>query len=473
METATAIAACFVPAFTVFCRVLRRKQQKRLRQSAEPLNSIEAALEAWATCQPEGYVILSSDLKKSLPKIATHIPCGSNLRSQSALCVAAPGIFCPEAKRLNEVFGINFVFGLCGRLPLFMKMLKSSEEYVHFLYFWRAFSEATRYVVGEGVASTQEDDLVVELETFRDRVLRLLESQRRLHGILKFESSAFLHAIRNAASMSATPNFWLAMEQAFRGQRITDLGVEEVTIIMLSWLHDAAAVWQQHQSLLDTNVAGASAQDAGVPVLLHVYDVSQTSRIRRFNKVLAHRLSPLKLGGIFHVGVEVNGVEWAYGYSPTESVPGISCCRPREDSQHHFRQSIQMRKSNLPAQEIMKIISDLKREYHGIDYDILRKNCCHFADDFCQRLGAGEIPRWVHRLARIGAQLDNSLRAVRKTGEIIECEGEEFRNRFGSIASLRSADEEDDNKENGDTYTSALSDPLPRARSKFSNILFS
>jgi len=56
--------------------------------------------------------------------------------------------------------------------------------------------------------------------------------------------------------------------------------------------------------------------------------------------------------------------------------------------------------------EIESLLEVLKYEYTGGDYDLLRRNCCHFADDFCQRLGVGRIPGWLYRLARIGARID-------------------------------------------------------------------
>ena len=39
-------------------------------------------------------------------------------------------------------------------------------------------------------------------------------------------------------------------------------------------------------------------------VCLHVYDVSLEEGIQKLNKVLANKLSPVKLGGVFHAGVE-------------------------------------------------------------------------------------------------------------------------------------------------------------------------
>merc|ERR1712187_894719 len=61
------------------------------------------------------------------------------------------------------------------------------------------------------------------------------------------------------------------------------------------------------------------------------------------------------------------------------------------------------------SEKIAEIIACMVEEYPGEDYDLLRRNCCHFAEDFCKRLGVGPIPAWIHRLARIGAGVATML----------------------------------------------------------------
>merc|ERR1712084_144702 len=111
-------------------------------------------------------------------------------------------------------------------------------------------------------------------------------------------------------------------------------------------------------------------------------------------------------------GVEVQSLEWSYGCSMCETLPGISCAEPKSHPQHHYRQSVNLRPTKLSPEDIGDIISALIEEYPGDDYDLLRRNCCHFADDFCQRLGVGRIPGWIHRLARLGARLDGALQVA-------------------------------------------------------------
>jgi hypothetical protein len=50
-------------------------------------------------------------------------------------------------------------------------------------------------------------------------------------------------------------------------------------------------------------------------------------------------------------------------------------------------------------------MKEMAKEYLGVDYDLLRRNCCTFARDACVRLGIreDEIPSWFMNLADAGA----------------------------------------------------------------------
>lgn len=150
------------------------------------------------------------------------------------------------------------------------------------------------------------------------------------------------------------------------------------------------------------------------PVFVHIYDVTQEVGIRRLNKVLANKRLPVKFGGVFHAGVEVNGEEWSYGATETEEEPGVNQNKPKMHPDHHYRQTVVMPCTHLSAMQIEEMTKQLSQEYPGPAYDLLRRNCCHFADDFCQRLGVGRIPSWVYRLARIAARIENFLQAAQR-----------------------------------------------------------
>jgi len=138
-------------------------------------------------------------------------------------------------------------------------------------------------------------------------------------------------------------------------------------------------------------------------VMLHIYDVTQQSSVQWLNTVFANEKSPMKFGGIFHVGVEVHGVEYSFGYAQEGS--GICWNMPKQSAYHHFRETVEMGMSQMTVLEFGQVIKEVKSEYRGDEYNLLTKNCCHFADDICQRLKLGKIPSWVHRLATLAGAL--------------------------------------------------------------------
>lgn len=202
-----------------------------------------------------------------------------------------------------------------------------------------------------------------------------------------------------------------------------DFSLEELAVILLPWFQDASGpYWERQLAEVQRRQELRRQQERkrakGLPVFLHIYDVSQEEQIQSLNRVLAHKYSPIKIGGVFHAGVEVLGLEWCYGGSEDETVPGVSCVPPRNHPLHHYRQTITLRRTKLSEEEIGDIISSLLEEYPGDDYDVLARNCCHFADDFCRRLQVGGIPGWLHRLARIGAGLDSAYQVAQGLQEI-------------------------------------------------------
>jgi hypothetical protein len=156
-------------------------------------------------------------------------------------------------------------------------------------------------------------------------------------------------------------------------------------------------------------VQSADGVDAAV-VRLHVYDVSTDSRIQWLNMTLAHKYSPLKFGGIFHVGVEVYGREWCYGYTPQGT--GVAWIRPRTLKDHTFRETIELPATSFSEEEADRVVKLLALKYSGRSYHLLRRNCCHFADEFCQALKVGNIPGWIHRLSGIGSGAGSFFQAI-------------------------------------------------------------
>eukprot|EP00747_Dinoflagellata_sp_TGD_P219837 gnl/TRDRNA2_/TRDRNA2_91884_c1_seq1.p1 gnl/TRDRNA2_/TRDRNA2_91884_c1~~gnl/TRDRNA2_/TRDRNA2_91884_c1_seq1.p1 ORF type:complete len:287 (+),score=41.19 gnl/TRDRNA2_/TRDRNA2_91884_c1_seq1:89-949(+) len=141
---------------------------------------------------------------------------------------------------------------------------------------------------------------------------------------------------------------------------------------------------------------------AGATVTLHIYDVTGHQAVDFANRVFR------TLGtGAFHAAVEIYGDEWSYGW--TDKDTGVFSCPPRLCEAHKYRESIAMGTAKLSQFEVGRLLEDMMREWQGADYDLLRHNCCHFSDAFCQRLGVGPIPTWITSLAAAGVTLDRGL----------------------------------------------------------------
>merc|ERR1740121_1365348 len=64
-----------------------------------------------------------------------------------------------------------------------------------------------------------------------------------------------------------------------------------------------------------------------------------------------------------------------------------------------------MGKAAVSEADVRALLEMLKKEWPVYSYNTLNKNCCHFSNEFCQRLGVGSIPNWVMNLAGAGAAL--------------------------------------------------------------------
>ncbi|KAG2434998.1 hypothetical protein HYH02_011996 [Chlamydomonas schloesseri] len=138
----------------------------------------------------------------------------------------------------------------------------------------------------------------------------------------------------------------------------------------------------------------------GYTVSLNVYDVTNTANentnsfIQRLNSITRE----LAIGGVFHGAVEVDDVEWSFGYC--ESGTGVYCCRARQNTMYNFRETVELGVTEKSKQEIKEIMSRLKRAWAGISYDLLQRNCCHFCEQLCAELGVPPPPAWLNRFAQ-------------------------------------------------------------------------
>lgn len=141
--------------------------------------------------------------------------------------------------------------------------------------------------------------------------------------------------------------------------------------------------------------------DRHAVVTLHVYDIGDGGGGSLLNRIL----KPLGTGA-FHCGVEVHGREWSYSDindATSSTMTGVFSCAPRRCLGHAYKQSIAMGKTSMSQREVIMLVKLMAREWLIGGYDLLRRNCCHFSNEFCIRMGVGTIPSWVTSLAGAGA----------------------------------------------------------------------
>lgn len=132
-------------------------------------------------------------------------------------------------------------------------------------------------------------------------------------------------------------------------------------------------------------------------VRLNVYDLTRWRFVEAYNR----RVLPLG-AGVFHVGIEVFGCEYQFGFRSEGT--GVTKSKPGKDSSHRFRGSINLGRTRLTKTEVEAIVLELAKEWRGRHYNVLRRNCAHFAHITAQRLGVKPLPDWVDQLPRFAAR---------------------------------------------------------------------
>eukprot|EP00878_Enallax_costatus_P003997 GHUV01004220.1.p1 GENE.GHUV01004220.1~~GHUV01004220.1.p1 ORF type:complete len:194 (+),score=26.97 GHUV01004220.1:525-1106(+) len=124
------------------------------------------------------------------------------------------------------------------------------------------------------------------------------------------------------------------------------------------------------------------------PVILNIYDL--TTQVNSWTYWCGV--------GVFHAGVEVYGIEYAYGGHDYD-VSGIFATRPREAPGAAYRECIHMGETTLSASQVQHLVQQMGHHYKGNKYHLLQLNCNHFASDMCMQLTGKPAPSWINRLA--------------------------------------------------------------------------
>mmetsp|Transcript_19863 Transcript_19863/g.62150 ORF Transcript_19863/g.62150 Transcript_19863/m.62150 type:complete len:312 (+) Transcript_19863:1300-2235(+) len=129
-------------------------------------------------------------------------------------------------------------------------------------------------------------------------------------------------------------------------------------------------------------------------VLVRVYDLGTTFLLHPHNAIS-------RSYGAFHTGVEVFGREWSFGMAEDWRT-GVTWCPPGKNPDHTFRETLAMGFTKCNFAEFTQILNEMKQEWRGSSYSLLTRNCHHFSDALCGRLGVGRLPPWINDLAGVG-----------------------------------------------------------------------
>ena len=139
-------------------------------------------------------------------------------------------------------------------------------------------------------------------------------------------------------------------------------------------------------------------QRAPEPVLLNVYDLHPINDTTHDFGI-----------GLYHSGIEIHGVEYAFGAAPSSGASGgIYAQPPRTVPNARFRESVSLGSVPLSPQQVRAHIAAMQAdpEWSGANYNVVLNNCNRFAEAFARRLGTPhEVPGYVNRLASLGGCL--------------------------------------------------------------------
>eukprot|EP01023_Acetabularia_acetabulum_P028387 TRINITY_DN26822_c1_g1_i4.p1 TRINITY_DN26822_c1_g1~~TRINITY_DN26822_c1_g1_i4.p1 ORF type:complete len:191 (-),score=16.01 TRINITY_DN26822_c1_g1_i4:181-753(-) len=132
----------------------------------------------------------------------------------------------------------------------------------------------------------------------------------------------------------------------------------------------------------------------GVPVYLNVYDLTEQNGYMYWCGF-----------GVFHSGVQVYDIEYAYGGHDYNS-SGIFATKPRQaPGDVLYRCTIKIGETELGKEAVHQMVRKMGQFYKGNKYHLLQRNCNHFSSDLCYQLTNKRTPYWVNRLAGVAVML--------------------------------------------------------------------
>ena len=89
--------------------------------------------------------------------------------------------------------------------------------------------------------------------------------------------------------------------------------------------------------------------------------------------------------GLYHSGIEINGVEYAYGGDPNSSGTGVFQTAALAVAGATYYQSYLLG-TVKDVKLVYDVLNEMKTKFIANEYSLVNQNCNHFAEEFSVRL---------------------------------------------------------------------------------------
>ena len=90
------------------------------------------------------------------------------------------------------------------------------------------------------------------------------------------------------------------------------------------------------------------------------------------------------------VRCQVYDQEWSFGFCDFGT--GVFSCAPKSNPMYTYRETVPLGRTMLAKYRVNQIVRELGSEWAGTSYDLLSRNCNHFCEELCMRLGVQKLP---------------------------------------------------------------------------------
>ncbi len=106
--------------------------------------------------------------------------------------------------------------------------------------------------------------------------------------------------------------------------------------------------------------------------------------------------------GLFHTGIEIQGVEYSYGGNINNSGSGVFTTCPLTIESATYQCSYNMG-TTTDFKKVYDTLGAVKLQFKANEYSLINQNCNHFSEAFCLALLGKRLPSHINRIACLGS----------------------------------------------------------------------